>query len=83
VPSIYFDDPNVPDDVITIGQAARLIPPARGAENTNPSALARKARRKGLFRLWKHKVNGQLYASRAEVQSVARFLRVYESQRAG
>jgi hypothetical protein len=77
MPSIYFDDPNVPGDLITIGQAARLIPPARGAERAHPSALARKAIRKGLFKVWKNKVNGQLYCSKAEVQHVARFYRVY------
>lgn len=74
---LLFDDPNVPADLITIAQAARLIPPARGAERTNPSALARKAIRKGLFKVWKNKVNGQLYASKAEVENVAKYYRVY------
>lgn len=76
---LLFDDPNVPADVITIGKAARLIPPARDGKRTCPSSLARKALKRGIFRLWKCRSNGQLYASQAEVLHYARMQRVYQA----
>lgn len=74
---LLFDDPNVPADVITISQAARLIPPARDGQRTCPSSLARKALKRGIFRLWKCQSNGQWYASQAEVLHYTRMQRAY------